>query len=118
MIVFITKITSTIIIIIIITMMITNMKQDPWWSNEPLIEKGLRDPANNSTYTEGPLVVAGSNFDRFLGNGFSDCIGPVQGGEVLGARGGDLDGREGLDRDAALLHLGAGDADGGDGRRA
>jgi hypothetical protein len=37
----------------------------------------------NSTYTEGPLVAAGSNFDRFLGNGFSDCIGPVNGGEVL-----------------------------------
>lgn len=37
----------------------------------------------NSTYTEGPLVVAGSNFDRFLGNGFSDCIGPIAGGEVL-----------------------------------
>jgi hypothetical protein len=37
----------------------------------------------NSTYTEGPLVVAGSNFDRFLGNGFSDCINPVNGGEVL-----------------------------------
>ncbi|MGB5659001.1 MAG: hypothetical protein WBO54_05910, partial [Thermoanaerobaculia bacterium] len=37
----------------------------------------------NSTYTEGPLVVAGSNFDRFLGNGFSDCISPVNGGEVL-----------------------------------
>jgi hypothetical protein len=37
----------------------------------------------NSTYTEGPLVVAGSNFDRFLGNGFSDCISPVLGGEIL-----------------------------------
>jgi len=37
----------------------------------------------NSTYTEGPLVVAGSNFDRYLGNGFSDCISPVNGGEVL-----------------------------------
>ncbi len=36
----------------------------------------------NSTYTEGPLVVAGSNFDRFLGNGF-DCISPVNGGEAL-----------------------------------
>ena len=32
----------------------------------------------NSTYTEGPLVVAGSNFDRFLGN-----ISPVNGGEDL-----------------------------------
>jgi hypothetical protein len=38
---------------------------------------------DNSTYTEGPLVVAGSDFDRFLGNGFSDCISPVNGGEVL-----------------------------------
>ena len=38
---------------------------------------------NSSTYTEGPLVPAGSNFDRFLGNGFSDCISPVNGGEVL-----------------------------------
>jgi hypothetical protein len=37
----------------------------------------------NSTYTEGSLVVAGSNFDRYLGGGFSDCIGPVNGGEVL-----------------------------------
>ena len=37
----------------------------------------------NSTYTEGPLVVAGSNFDRFLGNGFSGCISPVNGGEPL-----------------------------------
>ncbi len=37
----------------------------------------------NSTYTEGAFVVAGSNFDRFLGNGFSDCISPVNGGEVL-----------------------------------
>jgi len=37
----------------------------------------------NSTYAEGPLVAAGSNFDRFLGNGFSDCISPVNGGEVL-----------------------------------
>jgi hypothetical protein len=36
-----------------------------------------------STYLEGPLVLAGSNFDRFLGNGFSDCISPVNGGEVL-----------------------------------
>ena len=36
----------------------------------------------SSTYTEGPLVVAGSNFDRFLGNGFSDCISPVNGGEA------------------------------------
>jgi len=36
-----------------------------------------------STYNEGPLVTAGSGFDRFLGNGFSDCIGPVNGGEVL-----------------------------------
>ena len=35
---------------------------------------------SNSTYTEGPLVPAGSNFDRFLGNGFSDCISPVEGG--------------------------------------
>jgi len=32
----------------------------------------------NSTYTEGPLVVAGSNFDRFLSN-----ISPVNGGENL-----------------------------------
>jgi hypothetical protein len=37
----------------------------------------------NSTYSEGNLVAAGSNFDRFLGNGFSDCISPVNGGEVL-----------------------------------
>jgi hypothetical protein len=36
-----------------------------------------------ATYTEGPIVPAGSNFDRFLGNGFSDCISPVNGGEVL-----------------------------------
>jgi hypothetical protein len=33
---------------------------------------------NSSTYTEGPLVVAGSNFDRNLGN-----INPVNGGESL-----------------------------------
>ena len=32
----------------------------------------------NSTYTEGPLVVAGSNFNRNLGN-----ISPVNGGENL-----------------------------------
>lgn len=37
----------------------------------------------SSTYSEGNLVAAGSNFDRFLGNGFSDCISPVFGGEVL-----------------------------------
>ncbi len=37
----------------------------------------------NSTYAEGTFVPAGSNFDRFLGNGFSDCISPVNGGEVL-----------------------------------
>ena len=63
----------------------------------------------NSTYTEGPLVVAGSNFDRFLGNGFSDCITPVGGGgeDVAAAHGGrgdvgdgvgDLAGREALHR--------------------
>jgi hypothetical protein len=33
---------------------------------------------NNSTYTEGPFVVAGSNFDRFLGD-----IGPIAGSENL-----------------------------------
>jgi len=33
---------------------------------------------NNSTYTEGGYVLAGSNFDRFLGN-----INPVLGGEQL-----------------------------------
>ena len=38
---------------------------------------------NNATYTEGSQVVAGVNFDRFLGNGFSDCISPVPGGEPL-----------------------------------
>ena len=32
----------------------------------------------NSTYSEGPLVVAGSNFDRFMGR-----ISPVNGGENL-----------------------------------
>ena len=37
----------------------------------------------NSTYREGPLVVAGSNFDRRLGNGFGGCISPVHGGENL-----------------------------------
>ena len=37
----------------------------------------------SSTYTEGPLVVAGSNFDRFIGSGFSGCISPVGGGENL-----------------------------------
>jgi hypothetical protein len=37
----------------------------------------------NSTYTEGPLVLAGSNFDRFLGDGFGNCISPVNGGEDL-----------------------------------
>ena len=36
-----------------------------------------------STYNEGPLVTAGSNFDRFLGGGFSNCISPVNGGENL-----------------------------------
>ena len=35
---------------------------------------------SNSTYTEGPLVPAGAKFDRFLGNGFCDCISPVEGG--------------------------------------
>ncbi len=34
----------------------------------------------NSTYTEGPLVVAGSNFDRNLGN-----VSPVNGGDSLGS---------------------------------
>jgi hypothetical protein len=37
-------------------------------------------PASN--YTEGPFV-SGLSFDRFLGNGFSDCISPVLGGEPL-----------------------------------
>jgi hypothetical protein len=37
----------------------------------------------NSTYVEGPLVVASSNFDRRLGNGFGGCISPVNGGENL-----------------------------------
>ena len=37
----------------------------------------------SSTYIEGPIVPAGSNFDRFLGNGFSDCISPAGGGEIL-----------------------------------
>jgi hypothetical protein len=37
-----------------------------------------------STYSEGPIVNAGSNFDRFLGNGFNDCISPLPNpGEVL-----------------------------------
>lgn len=36
-----------------------------------------------STYIEGPLVAAGSNFDRFLGNGFGACISPVRNGESL-----------------------------------
>ena len=36
----------------------------------------------NSTYTEGPLVVAGSNFDRFLAG---NNISPVNGGEALDA---------------------------------
>ena len=35
-----------------------------------------------STLTENPFV-AGASFDRFLGNGFSDCITPVMGGEAL-----------------------------------
>ena len=34
------------------------------------------------TLVENPFV-AGANFDRFLGNGFSDCITPVFGGEAL-----------------------------------
>ncbi len=37
----------------------------------------------NSTYSENAFVAAGSNFDRNLGNGFSDCISPVNGGEML-----------------------------------
>jgi len=41
------------------------------WSNLPA-----------STYTEGPLVVAGSNFDRFLAGG---VVSPVNGGEALDA---------------------------------
>ncbi|MFT5139060.1 MAG: hypothetical protein ACI9H8_000746 [Lysobacterales bacterium] len=36
----------------------------------------------NSTYTEGPLVVAGSNFDRFLAG---NTVSPVNGGEPLDA---------------------------------
>ncbi len=36
----------------------------------------------NSTYTEGPLVVAGSNFDRFLAG---NTVSPVNGGEALDA---------------------------------
>jgi hypothetical protein len=36
----------------------------------------------NSTYTEGPLVVAGSNFDRFLA---SNLVSPVNGGDPLDA---------------------------------
>jgi hypothetical protein len=38
----------------------------------------------SSTYVEGSYVAAGSNFNRFLGNGFSDCIAPVPTpGEIL-----------------------------------
>jgi hypothetical protein len=63
---------------------------DAAYDDSPFANDGYRnhtlcvDWANlsNSTYTEGPLVVAGSNFDRFLGNGFSDCIDQT-GGEVL-----------------------------------
>lgn len=38
---------------------------------------------NDSTYGEGSFAVAGSNFDRALGNGFSACISPVLNGENL-----------------------------------
>jgi len=64
---------------------------DAAYDNSPFPNDGYRNSTlcvdwsnlSNSTYNEGPLVVAGSNFDRFLGNGFSDCISPVLGGEVL-----------------------------------
>jgi hypothetical protein len=36
-----------------------------------------------STYSENLFVPAGSNFDRFLGNGFGDCIGPIDGGSAV-----------------------------------
>ena len=64
---------------------------DAAYDDSPFTNDGYRNHTlcvdwaniNSSTYTEGPLVVAGSNFDRFLGNGFSDCITPVNGGEPL-----------------------------------
>jgi hypothetical protein len=64
---------------------------DAAYDDSPFANDGYRnhtlcvDWANtgNSTYTEGGLVVAGSNFDRFLGSGFSACISPVNGGEIL-----------------------------------
>ena len=64
---------------------------DAAYDDSPFASDGYRNHTlcvdwatiGNSNYAEGPLVPAGSNFDRFLGNGFSDCISPVNGGEVL-----------------------------------
>jgi len=64
---------------------------DAAYDDSPFADDGYRnhtlcvDWSNllGSSYTEGPLVVAGSPFNRALGNGFSDCISPVMGGEIL-----------------------------------
>jgi hypothetical protein len=64
---------------------------DAAYDDSPFANDGYRNHTlcvdwsaiDTSTYAEGPFVVAGSNFDRFLGNGFSDCISPVNGGEDL-----------------------------------
>ena len=64
---------------------------DAAYDDSPFANDGYRNHTlcvdwatlGNSTYTEGPLVPAGSNFDRFLGDGFGNCISPVNGGEDL-----------------------------------
>ena len=64
---------------------------DAAFDDSPFADDGYRNHTlcvnwsnpGSSTYTEGPLVLAGSNFDRYLGNGFSSCISPVKGGETL-----------------------------------
>jgi hypothetical protein len=63
---------------------------DDAYDDSPFATDGVRNHTlcvdwgnlGSSTYTENTFV-AGANFDRFLGNGFSDCISPVAGGEVL-----------------------------------
>jgi len=64
---------------------------DAAYDDSPFVDDGVRNHTlcvdwnnlGNSTYSEGAFA-AGVNIDRFLGNGFSDCISPVPaGGEVL-----------------------------------
>jgi len=65
---------------------------DAAYDDSPFADDGYRNHTlcvdwgnpGNSTYSEGSFVPSGSNFDRFLGGGFSKCISPVpKRGEAL-----------------------------------